>query len=70
MTVTEPGLALQQDHDEAIAVLSDKLHAPAQEVGKIYRKEFDRLAGVARIRNFLVILAINNTRSILRSRPA
>jgi hypothetical protein len=66
MTATEPGLPLQQDHDKAIAALSDKSRASAQEVERIYRKEFARLAGSARIPNFLVILAMNNTRSILR----
>ena len=66
MIVTEPDLPLQQDHDKAIAALSDKLHAPVQEVGKIYRKEFDRLAVSARIPTYLVILAMNNTRCILR----
>jgi hypothetical protein len=70
MIVTEPVLPLQQDHDKAIAALSDKLKASVQEVGKIYRKEFDRLAVSARVPNYLVILAMNNTRTILRSAAA
>ena len=70
MPVTVQVLPLQRDHDNAIASLSVKLHAPALEVGRIYRREFDRLAESARIPNFLVILAMNKTRSLLRSKPA
>ena len=64
--MTETGSHLEKDHVRAIAALSHKLQVPAHEVGAIYRKEFDRLAAGARIPTFLVVLAMSNTRSILR----
>jgi hypothetical protein len=64
--MTESVSPLQNDHARAIATLSDKLHVPLHEVGEIYQKEFDRLAERARIPTFLVVLAMSNTRSILR----
>jgi hypothetical protein len=64
--MTESVSRLQNDHVRAIATLSDKLHVPMHEVGEIYKKEFDRLAQGARIPTFLVVLAMSNTRSILR----
>jgi len=36
------------------------------EIGKIYETEFDRLARGARIPTYLGVLALSNTRSILR----
>ena len=64
--MTESVSRLENDHVRAIATLSDKLHVPVHEVGEIYKKEFDRLAEGARIPTFLVVLAMSNTRSILR----
>ena len=55
------------DHIETIGALSEKLHVPVQEVSEIYRIEFNRLARVARIPNYLGLLAVSNTRSILRA---
>ena len=54
------------DHLGAIATLADELKVPVQEVGAIFESQFDRLAAQARITNFLVVLAMQNTRSILR----
>ncbi len=59
---------LEDDHVTAIATLSEKLKVPEHEVRDIFRKEFDRLATHARISTFLIILAMRNTRSILRGR--
>jgi len=64
--MTESASRLEHEQARAIATLSDKLHVPVHEVGEIYKKEFARLAKRARIPTFLVVLAMSNTRSILR----
>jgi len=64
--MTESELPVETEQDRAIAQISDKLRVPAQEVGEIYRKEFERLAVQARIPTFVATLAMRNTRSILR----
>jgi hypothetical protein len=65
--MTESVSKFEGDHATAIATLSEKLKIPKDEVVDIYRKEFDRLAVHARIPTFLVVLAMRNARSILRS---
>jgi uncharacterized protein (DUF2126 family) len=55
-----------KDRAKTIKALSDKLQVPVQEVGEIYRMEFDRLAREARIPTYLAVLAMSNTRSIMR----
>jgi hypothetical protein len=57
---------VDSDPSRAIAALSHELHLPKERVLEIYRMEFDRLATRARIPTFLVVLAMRNTRSILR----
>ena len=66
--MTESFSRLESDHVRVIASLSDKLKIPEHEVDAIYKREFDRLALQARIPTFLVVLAMRNTRSILRGR--
>lgn len=58
------------DHEyvHAIAALSDKLGVGANEVAAVFRSELDRLTERARITNFLIVLALSKTRSILRAR--
>jgi len=46
--------------------LSNELHLPVNEVREIYRQQLKRLAAEARIRGFLGVLAMRNTRSVLR----
>jgi hypothetical protein len=58
---------MQDDDARAVAALSEKLNLPEREVVEIYKIEFDRLAEQARIPNFLSVLAMRNTRSILRA---
>ena len=58
---------IQDDDARAVAALSEKLNLPEREVVEIYRIEFDRLAEQARIPNFLSVLAMRNTKSILRA---
>ena len=64
--MTESAPHLKADDFSAIATLSNELKIPVSEVGVIYKNQFDRLAVQARITNFLVVLAMRNTRSILR----
>jgi hypothetical protein len=58
---------IQDDDARAVAALSEKLNLPEREVVEIYRIEFDRLAEQARIPNFLSVLAMRNTKSILKT---
>jgi hypothetical protein len=58
-----------KEHAQAIAALSEKLGVQANDVAAVFRSELDRLTAGARITNFLIILALSKTRSILRARP-
>jgi hypothetical protein len=66
--LTGTDLPSEQEHVEAIATLSDKLGLGMQDVAQVYTAEFERLAAGARVRNFLTVLALNRTRSILSTR--
>lgn len=67
--MTESISAMEESDVQAIAALSQKLKVPEEEVVKVFRIELDRLSVQARIPNFLSVLAMRNTRSILhRSR--
>ncbi len=50
-----------------IARLSHALQVPLQEVREIYGTQLERLGSDARVRNFLGVLALRNTRDILRA---
>ncbi len=54
------------EHTSAIAALSQQFQVPLQDVSKVYRKQLERLSSEARIKGFLAVLAVRNTRSILR----
>ena len=54
------------EHRVVIARLSDNLNVPVDEVREIYWEQLDRLAAEARIPSFLTVLAVRNTRSVLR----
>jgi hypothetical protein len=66
--LTETALPSEKEHVQAIAALSDKLGVHMHDVAEVYRSELDRLAAGARITNFLIVLALSRTRSILRAR--
>lgn len=66
LTKTVP--ATEKEYVHAIAALSDKLGVGTTEVAAVFRSELDRLAERARITNFLIVLALSKTRSILRAR--
>ena len=57
-----------EEYAHAIAALSDKLGVGTNEVAAVFRSELDRLTERARITNFLIVLALSKTRSILRAR--
>ena len=64
--MTESVSSLEKDHTRAVRALADKLKIPVDEVGEIYRGEFDRLAAGARIPTYLGVLAMSHVQSILR----
>jgi hypothetical protein len=55
------------EHGGVIARLSHELQVPLQEVREIYGTQLERLGVDARVRNFLAVLALRNTRDILRA---
>ena len=67
--MVETSRTAHQDGDDApiMAELAEQFSVPVQNVRAIYGKERRRLEAGARIHNFLTVLAIGNTRSILRS---
>jgi uncharacterized protein DUF3562 len=68
--LTDTNLPPEDEHVQAIAALSEKLGVGLKEVAKVYKEEFDKLAARARVPNFLSVLALNRTRSILGERTA
>jgi len=54
------------DAERAIQALSEKLSVPAVKVLEVYKTEYNRLAAQSRIATFVSVLAMRNTRSILR----
>jgi hypothetical protein len=56
------------EYVHAIAALSDKLGVGTNEVAAVFRSELDQLTERARITNFLVVLALSKTRTLLRAR--
>lgn len=55
------------EHGGVIAGLSHELDVPLHEVREIYREQLERLAADARIQSFRGVLAMCNTRDILRA---
>jgi hypothetical protein len=68
--LAETELPSEQEHVQAIAALSEKLGVGMKDVAKVYKAEFGKLAAGARVTNFLIVLALNKTRSILGARSA
>ena len=66
--LTETSLPSDKEHVQAITALSDKLGVSTNDVATVFRSELDRLAAGARITNFLIVLALSKTRTILRAR--
>jgi hypothetical protein len=49
----------------AVAALSEKLHIPTDDVVEVYRHEFTRLHAQARVKTYVGVLALSNTKNIL-----
>jgi hypothetical protein len=54
------------DAQRAIQALSEKLDVPEFKVLEVYKTEYRRLSAQSRIATFVSVLAMRNTRSILR----
>jgi hypothetical protein len=54
------------DAQRAIHALSEKLDVPEFKVLEVYKTEYRRLSAQSRIATFVSVLAMRNTRSILR----
>jgi uncharacterized protein (DUF2126 family) len=54
------------DAQRAIQALSEKLNVPELKVLEVYKTEYRRLSAESRIETFVSVLALRNTRSILR----
>jgi hypothetical protein len=65
---TESMLPSDKEHMEAIAAMSDKLGVSTSDVAAVFRSELDRLRAGARIKDFLIVLALGKTRTLLRAR--
>ena len=68
--MTETMSSLASADVRAITALSEKLKVPEDDVIEVYKTEFNRLAVEARIATFLSVLAMRNTRFILRGSGA
>ncbi len=60
---------LTEDQRRAIATLCQKLTLAEDEVSGVFRQEFARLAAHASVPTYLCVLAMNNTKSLLRQGP-
>ena len=61
-------LPMERADAQAIAALSGKLGVSMKDIVDVYKTQFDRLAAGAHVTEFLIVLALNRTRSILRAR--
>jgi len=62
---TSLAAAQQPLNDDAIDDLAHQTGEPIDRVRKVYEKEFARLAAIARIPDYLVLLAMRRTRESL-----
>jgi nanoRNase/pAp phosphatase (c-di-AMP/oligoRNAs hydrolase) len=55
-----------ESHDtQAFAALSEKLRVSPNDVVKVYEEEFTRLHAQARVKTYVGVLAMSNTKDIL-----
>ncbi len=55
-----------ESNERAFQALADTLHVPKLKIIEVYKTEYGRIAAQARIDTFVSVLAMRNTRSILR----
>jgi len=58
------------DAQRAIQALSEQLDVPELKVLEVYKTEYRRLSAESRISTYVSVLAMRNTRSILRDAGA
>jgi len=68
INLVEADLSLSKEHHDSIGMLAEKLGVAIQDVATVYTAEFTKLAAGARVTNFLIVLALSRTRSILSAR--
>src|ERR1700688_1344040 len=66
MMMPEPIARSDDDAQRAIQALSEKLDVPELKVLEVYKTEYHRLLAQSRIATYVSVLAMRNTRSILR----
>ena len=66
IAIASPAADLNKEYSSAVVTLAENLQVPAHAVQEIYSQEFDRLAMKARVKSFVGVLAMRNTRAILR----
>jgi len=69
-TLDDHSRGIQDANSRAIQALSEKLQVPERKVSEVYCAEFKRLAAQSRISTFVSVLAMRNTRSLLRQSQA
>jgi hypothetical protein len=60
-----PNTSAETYDAKALAALSEELHVSADDVVEVYKHEFSRLLAQARIKTYVGILAMSNTKNIL-----
>lgn len=68
MTIQDQtAISVRTEHGPEVSALSRRLRIPMNDVGAIYAEELLRLAADARIKTFLNVLALRNTKGLLRN---
>ncbi len=65
MTDADP--AGEEGNEREFQALAESLQVPKLKVVEVYKTEYGRLAAGARIATYVSVLAMRNTRSILRA---
>ena len=58
------------ERSRAIAEIAHELDVPIERVDRVFQREISRLLKRARVRQFIPILAMRNTRHLLREHPS
>jgi hypothetical protein len=61
------GSRVDVDHNAIVTSIAEEMHYPVTIVKRIYEEEFVRLNAVARVTDFVVLLASRRTRDLLLS---
>ena len=58
------------ERSRAIAEIAHELDVPIERVDRVFQREISRLLMRARVRQFIPILAMRNTRHMMRAHPS